>query len=146
ALGTAPSPGTPWTPPAHRDAPAPAAPSIPSDLEARVRSLRLADVLDIALRNNTVTREAWYNARSALFAYDATRGQYFPTLSVDGTITKLKTPASQGRTAVTQTVYGPTLNLSWLLFDFGGRSGSIASARDQLLAADWTHNAAIQDV
>jgi TolC family type I secretion outer membrane protein len=119
---------------------------VPPDLEARVRTLRLADVLDIALRNNTVTREAWYNARAANFAYDATRGQYFPTITLDGSITKLKTAPSLGRSAVTQSVYGPTLNLSWLLLDFGGRAGSVASARDQVLAADWTHNAAIQDV
>src|SRR5690348_14588513 len=147
AVGTSPSPGTPWTPPASAQrAPTPATPAVPPDLESRVRSLRLPDVLDIALRNNTVTREAWYNARAALYTYDATRGQYFPTLTLDGSITKLKTAQTQGRSAVTQTVYGPTLNLSWLLFDFGGRSGSIASARDQLLAADWTHNATIQDV
>lgn len=147
AVGTAPSPGRPWTPPAAAaGVPAPAAPEVPPDLAARVRSLRLADVLDIALRNNTVTREAWYNARAALYAYDATRGQFFPSLALDGTITKLKTVPSQGRSAVTQTVYGPSLSLSWLLLDFGGRSGSLASARDQLLAADWTHNAAIQDV
>ena len=149
AAGTSPSPGTPWTPPASQArtaAPAAPAPVVPPDLETRVRTLRLADVLDIALRNNTVTREAWYNARAALYAYDATRGQYFPTLSLDGSITKLKTSPSQGRTAVSQTVYGPSLSLSWLLFDFGGRAGSIASARDQLLAADWSHNAAIQDV
>jgi len=146
AVGTSPAPGTPWTPPAHAPAPAPAAPQVPPDLAERVRTLKLADVLDIALRNNTVTREAWYNARSAAYAYDAARGQYFPTVTLDGSITKLKTVPSQGRSAVTQSLYGPTLNLNWLLFDFGGRSGSIASARDQLLAADWTHNAAIQDV
>jgi len=147
AVGTSPAPETPWTPPARSAAPPPApAPEVPPDLAARVRTLRLADVLDIALRNNTVTREAWDNARAQAYAYDATRGQYFPTLTLDGSITKLKTVPSQGRSAVTQTVYGPTLNLSWLLFDFGGRSGSIATARDQLLAADWSHNAAIQDV
>lgn len=147
AAGTSPSPGTPWTPPASAQrAPAPAPSPVPPDLEARVRTLRLPDVLDIALRNNTVTREAWYNARAALYTYDATRGQYFPSLTLDGSITKLKTSPSQGRSAVTQTVYGPTLNLSWLLLDFGGRSGSISAARDQLLAADWTHNAAIQNV
>ena len=146
AVGTAPSPGTPWTPPARTQAPTTAAPVVPPDLEARVRTLRLPDVLDIALRNNTVTREAWYNARAANFAYDATLGQYLPTLTLDGCITKLKTAPSLGRTAVTQSVYGPTFNLNWLLLDFGGRSGSVGSARDELLAADWTHNAAIQDV
>src|SRR4029077_14221105 len=105
------------------------APWVPRDPEGRGRALRLAGVLDIAFRNNTVTREAWYNARAANFAYDATRGQYFPTITVDGNITKVKTAPSLGRSAVTQSVYAPTLNLSWLLLDFGGRAGSVGSAR-----------------
>src|SRR5437879_3593541 len=53
---------------------------------------------------------------------------------------------SAGRSAVQQQFYSPTLNLSWLLWDFGGRSGSVAGARGALLAADWTHNAVLQSV
>jgi len=36
--------------------------------------------------------------------------------------------------------------LNWLLFDFGGRTADVAEAEANLYAADWTHNAAIQDV
>src|SRR5207245_9579426 len=42
--------------------------------------------------------------------------------------------------------YSATLTGSWLLFDFGGRSGSIGEAHAALLAADWTHNATLQNV
>ena len=42
------------------------------------------------------------------------------------------------------TTYGPGARLSWLLFDFGGRAGA-SRRRSRLLAADWTHNAVIQD-
>ena len=48
------------------------------------------------------------------------------------------------RLATKQQFLNPTLNLSWLLFDFGGRSGSVGVAREALLAADWTHNATLQ--
>ena len=42
---------------------------------------------------------------------------------MDGDVdrTRLKTVASQGRSAVSQSVLDPSLNLSYLLFDFGGR-------------------------
>ena len=40
----------------------------------------------------------------------------------------------------------PSVSLSYLVFDFGGRGGRIEGARQQLLAAGFTHNAAIQDV
>ena len=51
-----------------------------------------------------------------------------------------------GRFTNLQTVYGPSLSLSYLLLDFGGRAGDVEEARQSLLASDWTHNAAIQDV
>jgi outer membrane protein TolC len=67
---------------------------------------------------------------------------------VDGDVTgtRLKTVASQGRTAVEQSVLTPSVSLSYLLLDFGGRGGRVEGSRQQLLAAGFTHNASIQDV
>src|SRR5207247_1805175 len=146
--GTAPTPSVFWTPPRERGArdttrPAPA---VPPELTERVQGLQLTDVIDIALRNNSATAAAWADARAAAATYGAARGQYYPTISLDGAVTAIKTVPSAGRSAVQQQFYGPTLNLSWLLFDLGGRSGSIGEAREALLAADWTHNAVIQNV
>src|SRR5438046_1488891 len=84
--------------------------------------------------------------RGGAATYGAARGRYFPTLTADLNATAVKTAATAGRVSVQQQLYGPTLNASWLLFDFGTRSGSVAGAREALLAADWTHNAVIQDV
>ncbi len=60
--------------------------------------------------------------------------------------TRIKTAATQGRTSVQQSVLTPSVTLNYLLFDFGGRSGRVAGARQRLIAASFTHNAAIQDV
>ncbi len=145
--GTAPAPSVFWAPPPQPVAQPPAPPpEIPPDLAARARELQLTDVLDIALRNNTSTAAAWADARAAAATYGAARGLYYPNLSVDVNATTLKTAATAGRVSVQQQLYGPTLNVSWLLFDFGGRSGSVTGAREALLAADWTHNAVIQNV
>ena len=145
--GTAPAPSVFWAPPPQPVAQSPAPPpELPPGLAARARELQLTDVLDIALRNNTSTAAAWADARSAAATYGAARGLYYPNLSVDVNATTLKTAATAGRVSVQQQLYGPTLNVSWLLFDFGGRSGSVTGAREALLAADWTHNAVIQSV
>jgi outer membrane protein TolC len=124
----------------------PPAPEVPPDIAERIASLTLTDIVDLALRNNPSTRLSWSNARAAAAAYGSSKGAYYPT--VDGSIgvTRIKTLSAQGRSAVEQTTYGPSLQLSWLLLDFGGRSGSIEAARQALLAADWTHNAMIQGV
>lgn len=146
--GVSPAANAAWTPPASpagaRDT-APA-PELPPDLEQRLRRLTLSDVVDIGLRNNPVTRLSWANARAAAAAYGSARGAYFPTIDGEVTGTRLKTVASQGRSAVTQSVLSPSLNISYLLFDFGGRSGNVGAARNELIAANFTHNAALQGV
>lgn len=149
--GASPAPQTPWRPPAQvvteiRAADTSAMAAVPPDLSERIRRLTLTDIVDIGLRNNPNTRMAWANAQAAAAAYGSSRGEWLPTVDGDVTATRLKTVASQGRTAVEQSVLTPSASLSYLLFDFGGRSGRVEGARQQLFAAGYTHNAAIQDV
>jgi outer membrane protein len=146
--GTAPAPNVAWTPPRRPAAstqPTPP-PELPPDLASRIARLTLTDVIDIALRNNTATSAAWADARSAAASYGAAKGQYYPTVTADGTVQAIKRIASGGVQSAKQQSFGPSLNVSWLLLDFGGRAGSIGEAREALLAADWTHNATLQTV
>jgi outer membrane protein len=149
--GASPAPQVEWTPPpgAVREvtpADTAVAAGLPAGLADRIRRLTLAEIVDVGLRNNANTRLAWANAQAAAAAYGSERGAWLPT--VDGTVSadRIKTVASQGRTAVRQSVLTPSVTLSYLVFDFGGRTGRIEGARQQLLAAGFTHNATIQDV
>jgi TolC family type I secretion outer membrane protein len=118
---------------------------LPPDLQQRVRQLSLADVVDLALRNNPATRASWAQARNAAALFGSARGQYFPTLNGAGTLSRIKSPATGTRPAGERTEYGPSTSLSYLLLDFGGRSGSIERARQNLFAANLSHNATIQN-
>ena len=146
--GTALAPNVFWQPPTPPPAPPRAAPlaAIPPDLAERVAQLKLADVIDIALRNNTLTSATWADARAAAASYGAALGQYYPTISGSGTLQALKTVPSNVPTSQKRQFYSASLTGSWLLFDFGGRAGSVTGAREALLTADWTHNATIQNV
>ena len=147
--GTAPAPNVLWTPPPPRQAAAARAaapPELPPDLAGRIAQLKLTDVIDIALRNNTATSAAWADARAAAATYGAAKGQYYPTIALGGTVQAIKRIASGGVGAAKQQSYGPSVTVSWLLLDFGGRSGTIGATREALLAADWTHNATLQSV
>ncbi len=145
--GVAPSPSTAWTPPSDKPPrTGETRTPVPPDLQQRINRLTLAEIVDIGLRNNPSTRQSWANARAAAAAYGSERGAYLPTIDGEVTGTRLKTVASQGRSAVTQSVLNPSLNLSYLLFDFGGRSGNVGSARSDLIAANFTHNATLQGV
>ncbi|MGH7525547.1 MAG: TolC family protein, partial [Gemmatimonadales bacterium] len=146
-----PAPEVPWTPPPSAVRPVAAGDTsaraaVPADLADRIRRLTLAEIVDIGLRNNANTRLAWANAQAAASAYGSERGTWLPTIEGDVSGVRIKTAASQGRTAVEQSVFTPSVTLSYLLFDFGGRTGRVRGARQRLLAASFTHNAAIQDV
>lgn len=144
------APHVPWTPPTPSASPAgpgvPPAEQVPPDIAQRLQQLTAGDVVDLSLRNNPATVQAWANARAAAAAFGASRSAYFPEVDLGASVTRVKTAATAGRTAVRQTTYGPSATLTWLLLDFGGRGGAIENARQALLSADWTHNATINDV
>jgi outer membrane protein len=149
--GASPRPEVPWTPPAgalEREAAVDSSARLvlPRELAERIHRLTLAEIVDLGLRNNASTRLAWANAQAAAAAYGSERGGWLPTIDGDVTAARIKTVASQGRTAVQQSVLTPSATLSYLVYDFGGRTGRVEGARQQLLAAGFTHNAAIQDV
>jgi outer membrane protein TolC len=149
--GASPRPEVPWTPPAgalEREAAVDSSARLvlPRGLAERIHRLTLAEIVDLGLRNNASTRLAWANAQAAAAAYGSERGGWLPTIDGDVTAARIKTVASQGRTAVQQSVLTPSATLSYLVYDFGGRTGRVEGARQQLLAAGFTHNAAIQDV
>src|SRR3954468_9189696 len=149
--GAAPSPNVPWKPPARAVRPeslvTPAVvAAIPADVQQRIGQLSLSDVVDLALRNNPATRASWAQARSAAALYGSERGQLFPTLNGAGTVSRVRSPATPTRPAGERTEYGPSISLNYLLLDFGGRSGSIERARQDVFAANFTHNSVIQNV
>ncbi len=143
----APSSGEQWSPEhLEREALPASTPTLPStDLLARRKALTLTDVVDIALRNSPTTRISWSNARAAAARLGAARGDYLPTATVDLRANKFQTSGTGGQSVAKQETYGPSATFTWLLFDFN-RGPSITSARQALAAADWTHNAAVQDV
>ncbi len=116
-----------------------------ADIIARRNALTFTDVVDLGLRNNPATRISWSNARAAAARLGASRGDYLPTVNVDLRANEVQTAGTSGAQAVQQEVTSGTASFTWLLLDFN-RGPSISSARYALAAADWTHNAAVQDV
>jgi outer membrane protein len=148
--GTAPSPAEPWKPPPGIEIPKAARkaapPEIPKDLEKPGATVTLEQVIDVALRNNPDTRAAWLNAVAAAAHLGSQRSSYLPEIDLNGTVTRLKSAAVGGQFNFIQTNYGPSVALSYLLLDFGGRNAQVEQARQQLLAANWTQDAVIQSI
>jgi len=145
--GSVPLPETPGrgiTPEAFPAAPPYQAPPIPGEVLSRRDKLTLADVLEVALANDPTTQMAWREARSRADTVAVEKSAWWPSLEVDVNATKAKTAVQGGRFTLEQTTYGPGAILTWELLDFGGRSGAVASARADALAAVWSHSATVQ--
>ena len=165
-------PGAPpdQTPPASSDASAALLADAPR--AGATRMLSLTDVVDLALRNSPTTQESWSSARAAADAYGAVRGVLFPT--INGTVSATGTGTS-GSSALTtsdgtsigtsggldsttggvnraggsssnRTVLTPSLSLSYTVFDFGGRAGTIEAATQRAISADLAHTLSVQSV
>jgi len=110
-------------------------------------SLTLAKAVDIALCRNPATRSAWASAHLQAAALGTAESAWLPTITaqvgetrdygqhVDVTGNPIDKP---------QNTNDAVLNLSWTLYDFGGRGGRIRSARDLLDAAAATANSTVQ--
>ena len=106
--------------------------------------LGMPEIVDLALRNNPTTRLSWAQARAAADAFGASRGQFFPTISVDVVASQAQPLAPSGLLSERRQ-YGPAVNLSYLVLDFGGRAGNVDFARQTAVAVDLAHNAAVQN-
>ncbi|HXH41100.1 MAG TPA: TolC family protein [Thermoanaerobaculia bacterium] len=141
-VGVPATPAATWTPPAN--AVPPSVPR-PNDLALPPAGapLELAQIVDLALSNNPLTRTTWLQARVSEASLGSVRAAYLPTVDLDASLTRARTTPSAGATTA---LNGPALSLGYLLFDFGGRNAAAEAARQTLIAADYTHNQAIQDV
>lgn len=150
--GAAPtSAATLWTPSssvvsaAARDAKAPPVPVAGAPTAEALQQLTLAGVVDIALRNSPATRNSWLQARASADAYGSTEGRYFPTITAGASVNQSRVLGAAGRPPTTRSQFGPTLNLTYTVLDFGGRSGTVDVARQTAIAADLSHNSTVEN-
>ncbi|MES2344706.1 MAG: TolC family protein [Chlamydiota bacterium] len=111
----------------------------------------LAELIDVALLNNTSTQQTWAEARSAAAQYAQTQSAAFPTIT--GSYDWIRTRSLVGpaiNSATPSILYlsqwGPQLALAYTIFDFGVRRATTEAAHQALFFADWTHNRMLQTV
>jgi len=121
--------------------------TVPAEVAARITGLTLSDVVDLALGNSPLTRISWAQARAAAAAYGSANGRFLPTVAGDITGGPARAiSANPVFLPADRRTFIPSVSLQYLLLDFGARSGTSRAAREALYAADFTHNAAVQDV
>ena len=119
---------------------------IPEDLLKPGATITLAQVVDIALQNNPLTRASYLQALSAAAQLGSKRAPYYPSVDVAATGTRSNQLSTDPTNPASGDVYGASVEVGYLLLDLGGRAANADDARYALIAADWSHNATIQNV
>ncbi|HET8700592.1 MAG TPA: TolC family protein, partial [Nitrococcus sp.] len=108
--------------------------------------LTLIDLTSIALQNNPQTRGAWAAVLASEAGVELAEAGYWPQLNATFTVQKSQSVSSGGFSAGSQTRYGPSISLSYLLWDFGTRAGTVDRAKFQLVGERLTRQQVLQDV
>lgn len=127
-------------------------------LPSSTKPLALRDLVNTALCNNPTTRSAWAVVLESAAALGDSRSAYLPTVS--GGIIESRTliheysnafieknrQDARSKRLIGQTLFNPSITLSYLLYDFGGREAVNEVTRQSLFASDYTFSATMQSV
>jgi outer membrane protein len=126
--------------------PAVTVPAVAGEL-ARNQPLSLPELTEFALRNNPRTRQSWLAARAAAAGVGIEKADLLPQVSAAYAVNRTQPiSATTGAVSPWLTRFGPSISLSYVLFDFGVRGYQIESSEYRLLAANLAHNRVLQDV
>jgi outer membrane protein len=140
---TAPTPGLPWHSKEERELSTQVAtdrqPGWQIDPE---KVYTLPELIDLAERHNPVTRAAWERARTRADELGIARAAYYPTLAATTLAASTRQADLIGEYFHRQTIalIRPALQVDYLIFDLGGRSGALDVAKANLLIENLEFN------
>jgi len=120
------------------------------------KPLDVGALITITLRNSPLTREAWESARAAEAEVRQAQNEYNPKIALSAKATRDNQVVKATNVAVSgnhykvfsrndHSEYTPSADLTYLIFDFGGRNAAITEAEQTLLAKNFEFNQAILD-
>jgi len=147
---SAPTPSrddTPWTPPRDARKSDDAWQALRADVPDLSKPLALSDLADIALANNPATRQRWHQARAAADQVRQVEGLFMPEVTASASGLRQGVDANTNHFDSGFLKYGPSLQVNYLVINFGGgRRAAVEQALQTVYAADYAFNRSIQDV
>ena len=110
------------------------------------KPLTLLELADMALRNSPATGQAWHEARAAAEQVRYAEGYFMPSLTAEANLARSTTSAHPANYDQNFMAYGPALELSYLICNFGGgRDAAVEQALQTVYAANFAFNQSIHD-
>lgn len=136
-----------WTPPQDARKSADSWQALRAETPDLSKPLALPDLADIALANNPATRQRWHQARASAAQVREVQGLFMPEVTVSATGLRQGIEANTNSFDTGFLKYGPSLQVNYLVINFGGgRHAAVEQALQTVYAADYLFNRSIQDV
>ena len=114
------------------------------EVSAQKEELTLPDLIQVGICNNPTLNRSYMSVKSSEAAYGKSKSAYLPTVSADGSISQSNTKTEDENTKKTHP-YSGNIALSWLVYDFGGRSAKTDQMKANLETAEFSYNANLHD-
>lgn len=107
--------------------------------------MTLVDVLDTALANNPKIKQEWLNIDVSKYTYRTKLSDYFPDITGEISYSKSKSNYQDDTVVASRSENtSPSINLSYLIFDFGGRESNVINFKHKLEATKFETNDYVQ--
>ncbi len=115
---------------------------LPTFVPDPLKNYTLAELVDIAERNNPETRVAWENAKARAADLGVSKASLYPTLAALALADTNRGQLFFSPNYYRQTsgTFSPALVVDYTIFDFGRRLQEMAISRSNLLAANFLFN------
>lgn len=108
--------------------------------------LSLAELVDIALKNNPETAKTWANVKRAQSVVGIAKSSEYPHLNAKGSFSHSREVKYPNGPNTVFTNYGAELNLNYLLFDFGETRAAVRATKEALQSAKWWADFTMQKI
>ncbi len=119
----------------------------PTDcLDAKIgeEAIDLIQLIQIGICNNPTLSRSYMSVKESEASYGASRSSYLPDITALAGL-NASHQREQGEHGRQEEPYEANVALSWLMYDFGGRSAQVDQMKAYLDAAQFTYNATLRD-
>ena len=115
-----------------------------SGVDITAEDLTLEDLTAVAICNNPALSADYMALKAKEAALGAAKSGYLPSIEVNGE-GSLKGEMEEDKDSVQNEPYSAGVALSWLIYDFGGRSSNIKLNKAYLTSAEHAYDASLQE-
>lgn len=106
--------------------------------------LGLPELIEIGMCHNPNLNRGYMEVKANEASLGKGKAEYLPTVSLTGEL-QSGYHKTEGASSFNNEPYTANVGLSWLIYDFGGRSARVKRAENYLLSSQFSYNALIKD-